>query len=137
MPGYRDGGFETSGGLALGWGVGWLPGVGSGGGSFVFTRLEGVGRGTFAGDGLFVFWFEFSSVTFEFALLLTVTIGESVASAFALAFALALALVFAFSLALVTWFAVVPPEGISSSAFPVAGGEGSTAWLFGSATSPG
>lgn len=119
MPGYREGGVETSGGLALGWGAGLLPRGGIGGCSFVFTRLEGDGKGTFAVGGLFVFWFEFSSATFEFALLLTVTMGESVASAFALAFA--------FSFALVTWLAVVPPEGISSSALPVAGGEGSTA----------
>lgn len=125
MPGYREGGAETSGGLALGWGAGLLPGGGIDGCSFVFTRLEGDGKGTFAVGGLFVFWFEFSSATFEFELLLTVTMGENVASAFGLAFAFALA--FAFSFALVTWFAVVSPEGISSSALPVAGGEGSTA----------
>ncbi len=91
----------------------------------MFTRLEGDGKGTFAVDGLFVFWFEFSSAAFEFALLLTVPVGENVAWAFALAYAFSLA--FAFSFALVTWFAVVSPEGMSASVFPVAGGEGSTA----------
>ena len=45
-------------------------------------------------------------------------LGESVASAFALAFA--------FSFALTARVVVVPPEGISASDFPVAGGEGST-----------
>ncbi len=121
--GYRDGGAEASGGLALGWGVGLLPGGGIGGCSFVFTRMVGDGNGMVTLGGLFVFWFEFSSATFEFALLLTFTMGESVASAFEFAFALA----FAFSFALVTGFAIVPPEGIPCSAFPVAGGEGSTA----------
>ncbi len=118
VPDYRNGGAEASGGLALGWGAGLSPGGGIGGCSFVFDRMEGDGKGTVAVGGLFVFWFEFSSATFEFALLLTVTMGESVASAFALAFA--------FSFAFATSLVVVPPEGISSSAFPVAGGEGST-----------
>lgn len=106
-----------------------MSGGGIDGCSFVFTRVEGVGKETFGGDGSAVFRLEFLSAAFEFALLLSVTMGESVASA------LALALAFAF--ALVTGFAIVPPEGISCSVLPVAGGEGSTAWLFGSATSPG
>jgi hypothetical protein len=119
MPIYHGGGAEASGGLALGWGAGLLPGGGIGGCSFVFTRLEGDGKGTLVVGGLLVFWFEFSSAAVEFALLLTVTMGESVASAFALAFS--------FSFALVTSFAVLPTEGISCSVFPVAGGAASTA----------
>ena len=123
--GYRNGGTEVSGGLAVGIGPG-SRGEGIGGGSFVFTL--GDGKGVFVG-GLFVFWFEFSSATFEFVLLLTTTGGEIVGSAFALAFA--------FSFALTARDVVAPPEGISASDVPVAGGEGSTAWLLGSATRPG
>ena len=44
---YRDGGAEA-GGLALGWGAGLSPGGGNGGGSFVFTLIEGEGKGVFA-----------------------------------------------------------------------------------------
>ena len=112
--------------------LGFDSGVGLPGGGtcwFAFTCREGVGRGTSAVDRLllaFEFWL--ASV---FVLALRFASGVNVSSAFTLAFA------FTFTFELAAGLVAAPPDGIPTSPLPVAGGEGCTAWLFGSATSPG
>ena len=70
----------------------------------------------------------------EFSFELVFAVG--LISAMGLGVKAALAFAFASTFAFAAGEVIVPPDGIPSSPFPVGGGAGWTAWLFGSALRP-
>src|ERR1043166_1080235 len=114
-------------GVAEGFSIGGLVADGTGGGAVSGTTLL-VGSGNAGAFRLLFTLLLLLLLLLLFSFAFTVGLTSSIGAGDTVTFAFGLAFTFADGL-------IVPPDGNPSSGFPVAGCEGCTGWLFGSAAS--